>query len=154
MPFFCLCPLELAESTSRKTFSLYLHDKVQPTNNFTSQLQPYLSTRFNGLLFVELGNVLDLSQVKNPHSDLDISPVEELGNGDAEVVSKEFALPGSAGDAVGQRLGYLLDQEDAKLGQRKSCRSDHLEILDCKKQEIFEAVRIKQYFLRQGELEP
>ena len=110
LPIFCLCPVELAESSSCKTFNLYLHDKVQPTNNFTSQLQPYLSTRFNGLLFVELGNVLDLSQVKNPHSDLDISPVEELGNGDAEVVSKEFALPGFAGDTVGQRLGYLLDQ--------------------------------------------
>ena len=118
------------------------------------KFQPYLSSSFDGLLFVELGDVLNLSQIKNPHSDLDISPVEELGYGDAKIVPEDLALPGSAGDAVGQRLGYLLDQEDAKLGQRKSCRSDHLEILDCKKQETFEAVRIKQYFLRQGELEP
>jgi hypothetical protein len=52
-----------------------------------------LSPSFYGLLLVQLRDVLDFSEVEDPHPDLDVGPVEELGDGDAEVVPEDFALP-------------------------------------------------------------
>ncbi len=88
--------------------------------------QTHLSSGFNGLLLVELGNGLNLSQVEDPHPDLDVDPVKELRHRDAKVFSKDSALPGSTGDAVGQRLRDLFDQQDAKFGQGEGGGGNHL----------------------------
>ena len=69
-----------------------------------------MSAGFNGFLFVELRNLLDLSKIQNPEPDFEVDPVEELRHGDAEVVSESLALLGFVGDSLCQGFGDLPDQ--------------------------------------------